>query len=237
MKILSSIKYQLNDSCRALLVFWGIVFLILILAAVAGGGNGSVTGMEMASAIFIFVVGLNSFKPAFNFSMANGISRKTQFIGFAASISIFATAMAIADSIFMLIFSNFMPYSSLFTQLYFRNSPQSFSGSLLSGPVWSILLYIMVAMMGYMICLIYYRSGLAMKLAVSIAPPVILFIVLPFSARLNPEPALQFINFIGNALGLYPHAAPMNAATTFLIFSVLFAGASFFLMRRAEIKR
>jgi hypothetical protein len=237
MKTLSIFKFQFTEATRSLTVFFGIMLLILAFMSVSISGSAEVGGMETASVIFIFVVGLNSFKSAFNFSLANGVSRKTQFVGHLATTAVLAAILVLGNSLLNLIFSNFVPYSSLYAQLYFQNSPFSYTDNLWSGPIWFFLLYFTSAVLGYMICLIYYRSGLAMKLVVSIAPPIFLFIVLPYLAMLYPETAHYWSELVGSAFGLYQAPDPYRAMQTFFVSSLLFNGAGFMLMRRAQVKK
>ncbi len=237
MKIISTIKYQLIDAKRSLFVFFGSLILALALISVSATGSAQISGFEMVSVIFIFVMGLNSFKSAFYFSLANGVSRKTQFISFIASTAIVSMILILVNSILYLIFSNFIPYISLYAQLYFRDSPFSFTDNIWSGMLWSFLLFFMAAVLGYMICLIYYRSGLILKLIVSIAPPAFLFIVLPFMARLYPQAAQYWLSLAGNALGVYPTANPYHGMLTFLTCSILFSAAGYLLIRHAPIKK
>jgi len=234
MKISTSIKYRLFDYRKAVIIFWGIVFMILAATAAIGRGSAEIRGMEMATAIFMFVSGLNSFKPEFNFFIANGVSRRTQFASFAAAAGIVSLAMVAVDMVFRLIFTNFMPYMSLFVQIYYEKSPVSYIESPLSALLWPLLLYVMLTMLGYMISLIYYRSSAMIKLAVSIAPPVLLFFLFRY---IDPAMSGGITHLIGSALGLYPGQSPYSAIATFLCCALLFAAAAYLLMRRAEIKK
>ncbi|MEI8215991.1 MAG: hypothetical protein WCF96_02725 [Eubacteriales bacterium] len=237
MKILSSYKYQISDLRRSLAIFYGIILIIIVFAIIMDNGSAEIGGMEMASSIFIFVVGLNSFRQNFLFSLANGVSRKTQFIAFIASISTAACIMAIIDRIYSLVFSNFILYGSLFQQIYYRGGFNLTLNSAIMSFVWSVVFYISAAMFGYMICLIYYRSGRIMKLVVSILPPVLVFIALPYLAMLNTDLSLKVLKFAGQIFGVYPQSFPINAVFTFLIISLILSFFSFLLMRRAQIKQ
>ena len=122
MKLYAITKYQFMESKKSLLIFYGILFSILLLTTSSftlfGSGTAEVRGTEMASAIFIFVVGLNSFRANFLFSQANGVSRKTQFKGFLLAILLIAGLMAVIDTIYTHLFSSLVPYLSFFSMIY-----------------------------------------------------------------------------------------------------------------------
>ncbi len=242
MKLQSIIRYQLSDSKKSLLIFYAIMFSIPLLTTTGflsfGSGSAEVRGTEMASAIFIFVIGLNSFRANFLFSQANGVSRKTQFKGFLVTILLISGVMAIIDAIYTHLFSLLVPYMSFFSMIYGSiyltdSAPLS---ALFGGLLWSFFLYALYGMFGYFVTLVYYRSGLIMKLVVSIVPAIFIFFVLPYLAFVNLAVSRVIVNLTVLAFGLGVNLNPYQSMFTFSLFFIIFAIGSYLLMRRAPIK-
>ena len=242
MKLQSITKYQLSESKKSLFIFYGIMFTILLITTSSfnlfGSGTAEVRGTEMASAIFIFVIGLNSFRSNFLFSQANGVSRRTQFKGFLISIFMVAGIMAIIDTIYTNVFSALVPYLSFFSMIYGASYLQGSAplSILIGGLLWSFFLYALFAVFGYFINLVYYRSNLFMKLIVSIVPPVFLFILLPYLAFIYPAISDGILSLINLFFGIDKTLNPYRAMLSFSLFTLLFATGSYLLMRKAPIK-
>lgn len=242
MKLQPIIKYQLYASKGPLLIFYSIMFSILLLTtssfALFGSGAAEVRGNDMASIIFIFVLGLTSFREDFRFCLANGVSRKTQFKGFIVAILVIAGLMAVIDTIYTNLFSALVPYYSFFSMIYGHIGPDEAETFLfrIDGLLWSFFLYAAFAILGYFITLVYYRSNLLMKLIVSIVPPVLLFILLPYWAFVNQTISDSLIGLIDLILGLGSIPNPYSAMLSFSVFFILFSAGSYWLMKRAPIK-
>ena len=94
MNIKISVKYQFQDITRALIIFCGIL-LILILTLFIPGLQGTTNGLEISAFIFLFVIGLNTFKENFGMFLQNGVSRKTIFAGKLLSTCVVSAIMAV----------------------------------------------------------------------------------------------------------------------------------------------
>lgn len=89
MKTRASYRYQVFDNLKAIYVFYFVVLcvdaLIFVTAYMShtqtGNASGQFSGMELSTAIFLFIAGLCSFKEAFGMLIQNGVSRKSIFIG------------------------------------------------------------------------------------------------------------------------------------------------------------
>jgi hypothetical protein len=81
MRIKSAVRYYLNDYKKSVVIFYGVlmaVFLLqLLLTRLLGNEHASSSGMEFASTIFVFVVGMNAFKAPFRLFLQNGLSQET----------------------------------------------------------------------------------------------------------------------------------------------------------------
>ena len=98
MNLKVSVKYQLDEYKRPVIIFYIIVLLVctVSLAAImpaddSAAVKGRFGGMEIATIIFLFIAGMNSFRDAFRLFMQNSISRKLCLpAGWSASVSLAA---------------------------------------------------------------------------------------------------------------------------------------------------
>ncbi len=237
MKLYATIKYQVSATIKPVLVFYAILLTTLFLPT-AWRGSIEFRGTELATAIFIFVIGLNSFRTNFLFAQANGVSRKTQFKGFIVSILAVSFIMALVDTVYTNLFASILPSVSLFSVIYG-------SGYILTLPpvvlllfnlIWDFFLYAMFAMLGYCVNLIYYRSGLIMKIVVSILPPLFAFVFLPYLAFANPIFSQKIQELGALVFGVATNPNPTSTMLTFGFLFLIFSLGSFLLIRRAPIK-
>ena len=257
-RIKAIIKYQFSDYRHVILIMYLSVYFVYVFSVVsmhfiAGNNNairfGSISGLEMASAITIFVIGLNSFKEDFKFFSVNGISRKTQFCSTAAALGILSALFALIDTINCIIFSLSLYYRPWFLQIYgsrfgysnwenvssFALTPQI----LFEDFLWLLFTYFFACMVGYFITTLYYRMNKGLKIAVSIAVPVFLLNGLDaldyyfLNGRINAF--LQY--FVKTAWGITSGYNPYIAMVSLCVFAAVFAVLAFLLARKAVIKR
>ena len=96
MKIKSVFKFSVANMVKSISAFYGIfisVCILLIFLAKASGGTVSSSGVELSSAIFIFIAGLNSFKENFYFMKSNNVSRRDFLYGTILSMIPIATLL------------------------------------------------------------------------------------------------------------------------------------------------
>ena len=249
MNLKTSLKYKLKDNLRSIIVYYFVILCVICLIAVSvivpdSNAKSNIIGMEMATVIFLFVVGLNSFKENFLMLLQNGSSRKTIFTSGVLSMFIISTGMAIIDFIILAVIKlaagniKSLKVMGLFEMNYSRHvenigSFQAHTESL----IFQILMYLAFVLVGYFITIAYYRMNKAAKTAVSIGVPVGLFFILPLiDETLMKGRVSDWINDLFNyAFGLHSQN-PCHAMVTFLLLSVVFAALSWLLMRRAVVK-
>jgi len=168
--ILKVSKYQIHDFKKSVMIFYSIILLLsLALIVLMSKNPEEVTfgGLEMTTAIFIFVAGLNCFKSNFKFMLANNVSRKRFYIGNIIALVSVAAFMALLDTILHNALSLIFPYENMVFQIYNNNS---FFAKFL----WSFGLNTLLVCLGWFITMLYYRCNKVMKIIVSIAPiPII----------------------------------------------------------------
>lgn len=249
MNLKNMFYFNIYDSKRSLTIFYSIIIAINIIFGILNvttTGSTTIGGMEMASVIFIFISGLNSFKTQFHFGLVNGVSRKTQFISFMGYAFALAAFMALADSalgnITSLLFNGESMYMQLYGKRYIDFSAEAtFTKNLQifgEGLLWLIFLYAMMAVLGYCITLIYYRSNKIAKWVVSITPALVLFALIPVLESLtNGRFVVKLVEFMGRSMGLGQTINPYMAMISFIIGFGVLALFSFLLIRRAVIKQ
>lgn len=248
MKFNAAFKYQLSGMKRPLIIYYIVIYalILLFLAQQLFWKNSNIrfvgSGHEMASVIFLFVCGLNSFKGTFQMFLANGVSRRTMFKSFAAMAAPVAALMALIDSLNYLLLSSFENYGSMFYQMYQNRYGAEQLGAnaqvLAEGLLWMFALYMFVLMLGFFITTIYYRMSKAIKLLVSIGVPVLVFMVLPYiDATIFSGAIFRGIgDFFALAGGFLNGFNPYIAVLSSLLAFALFGGLSLLAMRRATVK-
>ena len=103
MKLKQSIQYQLADFIGPVIVYYGVVVALHVVACLAwifssiriymGGG------LSAFSTVFLFICGLCSFHDNLPMHLQNGVSRKTMYTAWLAVTGIVSAAMAVADTV------------------------------------------------------------------------------------------------------------------------------------------
>ncbi|PKM86992.1 MAG: hypothetical protein CVU87_10530 [Firmicutes bacterium HGW-Firmicutes-12] len=244
MYMKTAIKYKIWENKRPLMIYYGIIYTILVASALAitsaDNGSISVSGIEFASMIFIFISGLNYFGETFRMFLQNGLSRKTLFISFVFSIIPITAFMAILDSINSLIMGYITNYKSLYLQFYHPRYVESSGTGLqfFEGILWSLFAYAMLAMLGVFITTLYYRMDKKQKLVVSIGFPLLLFVVLPMLDNSFTNGAI--FRGIGDSFAFawgYQHGFnPYYSMLTCTLFFIFFGGLAYLLIRKAVVQ-
>lgn len=248
MNIKALIKYELYEIRKSLVIYYGIIIGLLILITISfrmnwnGNGNVNASGIEAASIIFIFIMGLNSFKKYFEFFQANGISRRAQHLGFIINVWIVASFMALIDNINALIFSQYIPYQSLYYEGYGAKvytvakvlNVSYYLGSFL----WAIFVYAMAFTIGYSITLLYYRMNRNWKIIVSIGVPALFYGVPIIDSLINKSKISNWVAVIvEKALGVANngHNSYMAVLSTGLV-TVILTLVNHAMIRRTVLK-
>jgi len=246
MRLKSVLKYNISETIRSMLVFYGVMVAVLVFFVVSMGvvmiksdGVSFAGGAEMASAIFLFVLGLNSFKQNYLFLSSNGITRKAQFYGFLISSLPVVAVMGAIDTAYGNILGEFINYNAMFSQMYngfVLDTPKPFI--LLIGFVWSAALYLFAITLGYFITTLYYRMSKLLKIIISVGVPMLFFTVLPgidsvvTGGKIYGWMGELFISLAGLKNG----SNPFVAVISLLIASAILAGLAFLLVRKAPVK-
>lgn len=245
MRLKSVIKYYLSDIKISVITFYVAMVAIfgllggIISISVSNRDNSFMGGGELAAAIFLFVVGLNSFKHNFLFLSVNGIPRKLLFKGFVLTALIICTIMSAIDVTYANIVSQFLNYKSAFHQLYGGwTENTSWPLVFIINLLWNIATYLFAIMAGYFITGLYYKMTKLQKIIVSIGVPGLLFIVLPVIEETVTKGRIsnwiQVVTLVLN--GLSKGINPSVAVLSYTVGAAIAAGFSFLLVRKAIVK-
>jgi len=250
MNLRASYKYVMYDNKMALLIYSLIIVLLTVLlfaASVSWSNENSTTrisGMEVASIIFIFVAGLTSFKDNFHMLMQNSISRKGIFtatmLGFITSSGVLSTVSIVVILItkLMAMMQKNIISGSFFETVY----PAHVNGMnnlliLLESFLLYFVMMLAVVGIGYLIGVIFYRLNKAGKVALAVGIPVFFSVILPvvdvliFDGRITVG-LVRFMDIIFGISAQNPYVAIVSLLVVFLISGLL----SWITMRKASVK-
>lgn len=244
MNIKASCWYQIEDNKRGILIYYFVISCVAVVSFLSSPGRVQMNGFDSATVIFLFVVGLCSFKDNFGMLMQNSVTRKTIFLGRLATTVGIAFGMAVADKIFQIICNLLFSrngitfYENMYEQFYApKLGYMSSFGIIVESFLLSFFLYLSLSMVGYMITIIFYRLGKGGKIAVGVGVPVTCSVILPlldfrfFDGKLS----ILFAQFADFSFGI-TEVKPQNAMIICLLLFVFTAIISWLLMRKAVVR-
>ena len=248
MKLKSSIRYQLTTNRISISIYYLVILAIYIfftsVTIFAGEGNMSSMGSTM---VFIFVLGLTTFRETTEMMLQNGVSRKTMFIAHLCTGAIIAAVMAVIDKIILLSSEGILNLLNVQTNLGAANSifglfysSQNLNAvmQLFTEYFFNLLLTIAFFAMGYFIAIMFHRLNKMGRILVGAGVPSILFIILPVINWAFPQLRIaeNLLDFSDSALGLSA-GNPAMGMLTFTIIFVMFSAFAWLLLRRLALKK
>ena len=246
MNLKAAIRYQSNDCFKAIRNFYIVIILMLVLFvfSVEISNDSTVKSMgetEMITMIFLFIVGLNSFKETFLMMLQNGVSRLTMFFSTILNILLTSIFMAVADRFILNIgglysyFREEVIVSGMFDMLYEKRVASMHVVALnLEAILIMSGLYIAAFSGGYFITTAYYRMNKLVKVVVSVGLPASIFVLLPmldkilFGGKITVK-ILDMLYFIIGGKAENPY----NTLFSCIFFSIVCLGLTWLLIRRA----
>lgn len=265
MKLKQTCHYLFRDCRGALIVFYFVIFCVCVLSLLGVTSFAFVTsgeimthfaGMELASLIFLFVLGLCMFSEPFTMLSQNGVSRRSFFAGSLLTQAAIALGMALLDrgiNLLLKLITSHSPayiaapmteeapmavlslFDLIFRSEYFVTDPPAPGlGTLIP----AIGLYFLALAVGFFIVIMYNRLSKAGIIAVSVGVPVTLVIVLPLLDETILGGVLQngVSRVLAWALRLAADAPVLSLGCTMLIVAVIYA-LSWLMLRRLPLKR
>lgn len=257
MKTKKMFFYQIMDIRWPMLIYYGVVLLITLLAnlsvitlsaSISGGKDGGaiLSGLTGSSAIFLFIVGLNVFREYLRFGLQNGVSRKTLFCSRMLSAVTIAFVMGCIDQLvhgILALATSGMNLGWLSVSLFQLAYPAAFQapvvGNLL-GVLFNFSLLLAASSLGYMFVIVFYRLGKIGKLFIVPGIPVLVFFGLPLLAGLDDlyfgGVCKAFLDKTILPALQWIFAAPAGCMVFFFVLSAVFSGVAWLLMRKAPLR-
>jgi len=238
--IKKAIEYQVLEIKKAIMIYYGIMIAIYVVLLSVTSNQGGVSGTEVSTSIFIFVVGLNSFTNSFKMFLQNGLSRRTLFYSYTTTMVIISVFMAFITSIVNIIMNSFLSYELLYFQIYSRRYIGASSGvvKFVDGFLWTAFLYMILGMLGYFITILYYRMNTKLKVLVSVGVPVFLMVGMPYIEFnwTNGRISKTIFDFIAYTSGYTNGYNPYYFMVTSLVVLIILGSLSYSLIRKAVVK-
>jgi len=258
MNIKNSYRYQIMDHKKSIMIYYIIIYCVTILMLLgfslftmkigtsSGVTESQFTGVGSATALFLFISGLNSFKENFGMMLQNGVSRKSLFLGRAYVIATLSFVMAVLDNILLLITKSIAGFLnrdvdclSQFESVFLEKS-QGMNSVLLGMEsfLYDLFIYVFAFTLGYLVTLMFYRLNKQGKILVGAGVPIFFIVIFPildyilFKSRIT----LFIYKAYGFLMGTRTQQ-PFIAFITFCVFSAVFMGISWLLMRKAVVKQ
>lgn len=245
MRLKSVVKYNISEMKNSILIFYTVILMIFILFTISVSGmsernsHSSLSGIEIASAIFLFVVGISFFKQNFLFLSTNGVTRKIQFKGFIISSLIISLIMAAIDTVYGNAIPEFENYKPLFRQVYSGFvKTESKLAAIFIGFVCTATLYLLMTVFGYFIRTLYYRMSRTLKIVVSVGVPALYSVILPvLDFKLTRgKISMSIMQFFCTVSGLNGQSNPYVTILFDIACTVILLCLAYLLVRRAPLK-
>lgn len=248
MSLKASYWWQMRDHKKAVQIYYFVLVCVVIMMFVNSGdivsSESLMQGFDLITVIFLFVMGLCSFKENFGMLLQNCVSRKTVFIGRIMTTLSIAFGMAVIDRVFMIICNLLFSRNGtafvrdLYAAFYSTkiDNVSEFTG-LVSGFALSFCLYLCILTLGYVITILFYRLGKGGKIALGVGVPVTYTILLPFvdSRFFHGKLGEMFEIFIDFAFGITA-VKPQNLMISSLLLAAIVSILIWLLMRKAVLK-
>lgn len=244
MNLKPIVKYNINRLIKTIETFYKIIITMCIFIIIINkitGGEVTSSGIEAASVIFIFIIGLSFFKENFYFMKSNNITRKDFLYGMAIAIIPITIIMSIIDLLINRIYNIFISSPSMYDMIYTAiESNSNFIQdnslyALISTMVFQVSLYLLAFSLGFLICILYYKSNKFMKILLSISPMLIIMIIGNIGFYYN-EAFMNLMSFLGVILGLESNNSNF-ASLTFIILYIILMQLIRLLIKKIEIKQ
>lgn len=232
-------KYQLKTSVKATFIYYsiliGILLIVLVEKIVDKDNNIHFSGVEISTAIFIFVAALNSFKSTFYFSQGNNVSRKTFIKGNIKYGLIMSAILSVIDIVLNRVYNIFTICPTNFHTIYgkiifnqdnkqWQWAQTSHISSFLQAYIWYFALYAFLFMLGLSITIIYFRLNKLGQVIISIIP-VIIIVLINELHRYIPDAVFTFFQDT--------FQNPYRATMMFIILAILGMIFQYMLIKKA----
>lgn len=255
MSLRKYFSFQMNYLKNEILVFYLVLFLLYststVVAAITIQRTGSrviiFSGIEAITLFFMGIVAMSSYIYHLLLGLQNGISRRTIFTSCLMTTAATALIMCTCDRIMGALFTaiskkaNVQGFSTIYDMIYGGRTGMNAIATWFHSFLFTVLMYALVAVIGYFIVALYYRMSRAAIIAVSISVPATLFILLPAlnhllnNAIFRPLLKLLFFAFGADASGNV--TSLVNPIVTLLLLIAVFVLAFWLSIRKVAVRK
>ncbi len=252
MKLKQTFKYNFFETLKPFLIACGFFTLLQIMPLIFMSWEEpntviSSSGFDFAILICAMIMSISSVNEGVPMMLQNGISRRTLYVSKLGWTVVFSALFAVAFNVINFVvcglfaifgYGDSYIIESVFTELYCPGNPvlsvENFHICLLL--LFTSLLF-MVAL-GTFIGLISNRLGKFGKVALFAGIPCVTFIVLPILDTIffNEQLMYRIAKFIADAFGILTGQF-LNGVGCFAVLFVVFAVATYFVMRKMPLKK
>jgi|BioPla2DNA2_1021312.scaffolds.fasta_scaffold42341_2 hypothetical protein len=247
MKALKVAKYQILSTIGAIKIYYFIFLLVLLFfsaSVTVSDGSFSSSGLDISTIIFLFVVGLNSFKTTFFFTQANNISRKVFFKGLIIAVFPITFTMSIIDLVINRVLNISVKCVTTYDMIYENiriaesgiNWTQSNDLKTLFGTIiWQFAIYSAIFIIGIFISLCYYRSNKIVKVIISVVPALLATSSYKINNTFIGIFNINIADIISSAFG-FKSQNPYIGVFSLTILMIIFSTSIYLLTRRAVVR-
>jgi hypothetical protein len=212
-------------------ILLNILISVVVTHLVAPENHSAIGGsIDPTALIWMFVLGIIFFGLSFKFMLSHGVSRKRFFL--ASSIS-----LAVMAAIWSLLVTLFVTISRMFTNIIVIYELLYRSRAVVGMTIWEFAALLLFAVLGWFIYLVYYVSGRKTKYLITASPFVVVPLLMLFNMMADGKIFHAIGQFFVNIMGFASSIPnPYIGALSMLVMAVIFGGAIFLLIRRAQIK-
>lgn len=252
MKLKQTFKYNFYESFKPFLIACGILTLLQIMPLFfmpweKPGTEISSGGFDFAILIIALVMAISTVNEGLPMMLQNGVSRRTLYVSKLGWSIVFSVLYTIAFMVINLItmglftllgYGDSYIIETIFTQIY---CPDNVALSFANLHICLILFFaatLFTVALGTFIGLISNRLGKFGKVAIFAGIPCVFFIVLPIIdvTFFNEQLMYRIFKFIADVFGVFT-GQYMNGVGCFAVLFVVFAVATYFVMRKMPLKK
>ncbi len=233
-RIAKVFRYMVHETTRPVIIFYIVMALVnalgITMNLIMPDWNFEFNGLRLSTTIFLFVMGLNSFKSSYLYLQANGVTRRQFYLSGLMAVTATAVALTVIDAAFYGLLQLFTNPEQAVAFLLYPNT--GYAGMTL----WTLALNLLAALFGWFLTMLYYRIGKGLKIAISLTPAVFIVGLPIVNNATGGKLMASLTNAFMAAMGLGSKPNLWLGMLTMLLAAAVCAALSFLLVRRAQIK-
>jgi hypothetical protein len=232
--MVKSMKYNLTRFITSLIIILSILILNIIISLIVKvmtDSNKAVNAgsIDIVVYIWMFMLGVFSFRESFHFQLANSVSRKTIFMAFGGSFFVVSVFLGSIVTVIEIITIKFTNINILYRMIYNNIN-------WLSMGLWTIVTIFFFTVLGWLAFMIFYRSNKIIKVILMFMPFIVSGIFIIINIKTDGFLMDRLNRLISMSMGLSTNLYNSNTSVlTMLLASVLICTSNFLLLRKSQI--